>query len=133
MSRNLGSDCSITIYDGGPFSDSGPSWGSSLEVVAFAKSIDIDEDDETQDMHGMGDKRKKFRPTVGGDTLTIELMVERSYVATTRQGYGKVIFIPRDIGDAVTYTGIWSKTNKKASTDDPQTQTLTLLCDYDDA
>lgn len=130
--RNIGQDCTITIWDGGVFSTSGPSW-QSLGEVAYAKSIDIDEDDDTVDQHGMGDKRKKYRPTVGSDTLNIELMVQGERIRTTRAGYGRVEFRPSDAADLQTYSGVWTKRATKSSADDNQMQTLTLLCDYDDA
>lgn len=129
--RLIGQDATITIFDGGVFISTTPTW-TSLGTTAFAKSIKIDDKVNTVDMRGIGDVRKKLRPTFAESTITLELLIQNTGpVVITEGGYGKVTFLPVAGGTLQTYQGIWTANTFDASMDNPQMQNLTLDCDYD--
>lgn len=84
-------------------------------------------------MRGMGDTRRKLRPTFSETTISVDLLIEATgKVAVTNGHYGKITFLPVSGGTLETYIGIWTKLSTDAPNDNPQMQTLTLECDYDD-
>ena len=130
--RLIAQDALVTIYDGGAYAASGPTYATGIPVQAFAKSIKIDDKVNLVDLRGWGDARAKKRPTYGETTITLEIMIENSgKVAVANGNFGKIVFTPISGGTAETYEGIWANFGTDASLDNAQMQTLVLECDAD--
>ena len=128
--RNIGQDSIVSVYDAGGFSAS-PTFGGVIATQAFAKSIKMDDKVNTVDMHAIGDTRKKLRPTFGETQLVVDLMIQGTPVVITMGGNGKIAFQASASQTIVNYTGVWTGNSIDISADNPQTQTITLECDYD--
>ena len=93
--RLLGQDCTINIFDGGPFSTTGPTYSAAINVKAYAKSISVDDKVTTESLRGLGDSREKKRPKFSETNVAVELLIEDSGpVVLTLGGFIKIIYEP---------------------------------------
>lgn len=111
--RLIGQDVTITIAD--------------TEVTAYARSIDIDDKANTVDVRGIGDSRKKLRPTYGESTVTADVLIEG---VPLNPGMGSTITIATS-NPSTGFTGIVTDHKISIKMDDASIETITIECDAD--
>lgn len=129
--RLIAEDCAISIYDGGPQSPSGPSYGAAGPVKAFCKSAEVDDRLTTTNVRSIGDTRRKSRGVEGA--TDIRLRLQQMYSGNPNIALGNYVKFElkahSSFAVATSYEGILTRNQLTLEQGNEQARTMEIECD----